>query len=288
MGDVLHWLGAGDPAIRWQVQRDLTDEPWTATRELVFQQGWGAELLSHRSADGTWPTGWYSPKWVSTFYSLQVLQQLGVPAPESVHALLDGGLHDGGIFTPWVAHHDDLCVTGMMLTMARVAAVDMPGAVDRLLDTQFPDGGWNCQLDDAHSSLHTTLSVLEGLASFEDREDVRAAADAGREFLLRHRLYRSHRTGEVIRPEFTRFSFPHYWFYDVLRALDYWRGHDWDDRLADALDLVHTKQRDGLWNLQNKHPGRTWFDMESPGTPSRWNTLRALRVLRWASSARPS
>ncbi len=282
MAEVLDWLLDGDLAIRWQVQRDLTDEPWQATRELVAHQGWGAQVLSHRSADGTWPTGWYSPKWVSTFYSLQVLQQLGVPAPESVHALLDAGLRKNGIFTPWSARHDDLCVTGMMLGMAQAAGVEMPGAIDRLLDTQFPDGGWNCQREDTHSSLHTTLSVLEGLAPFEARADVAAAAEAGREFLLQHRLYRSHRTGEVIRPAFTRFSFPCYWYYDVLRALDYWRGHPWDDRLADALDLVRSKQRDGRWNLQNKHPGRTWFDMETPGKPSRWNTLRALRVLRWA------
>lgn len=284
MAEVLDWLVEGDPAIRWQVQRDLVDEPWAATRAQVTTQGWGAQLLKHRSADGTWPTGWYSPKWVSTFYSLQVLQQLGVPAPESVRALLDFGLHDDGIFRPWQAGHDDLCVTGMMLGMAQTAGVGMPGAIDRLLSTQFPDGGWNCQLGDSHSSLHTTLSVLEGLAPFEERADVRAAADAGREFLLGHRLYRSHRTGDVIRPSFTLFSFPYYWFYDVLRALDYWRGHPWDDRLTDAIDLVRAKGRGGRWNLQGKHAGRTWFDMEKPGQPSRWNTLRAMRVLRWVGA----
>lgn len=281
MDEVVDWLLAGDPAIRWQVQRDLTGGAWQRTRDEVSSSGWGAELLSHRRADATWP-GWYSPKWVSTFYSLQVLQQLGVPAPESVHRLLDVGLHAEGIFTPWSAPHDDLCVTGMMLGMARTADVEMPGAIDRLLSTQSADGGWNCQRGDSHSSLHTTLSVLEGLAPFEDNELVRAAADEGRGFLLEHRLFRSHRTGEVIRPEFTRFSFPYYWFYDVLRALDYWRGHAFDDRLSEAVDLVRSKQRAGRWKLQNKHSGRTWFDMEKPGAPSRWNTLRALRVLRWA------
>lgn len=284
MAEVLDWLVEGDPAIRWQVQRDLVDEPWAATRAQVTTQGWGLQLLSHRSADGIWPTGWYSPKWVSTFYSLQVLQQLGVPAPESVRALLDFGLHDDGIFTPWSAHNDDLCVTGMMLGMAQTAGVVMPGAVDRLLSTQFPDGGWNCQRTASHSSMHTTLSVLEGLAPFEERADVRAAAESGREFLLGHRLYRSHRTGDVIRPSFTLFSFPHYWFYDVLRALDYWRGHPWDDRLTDAVDLVRAKGRGGRWKLQGRHSGRTWFDMEKPGQPSRWNTLRAMRVLRWVGA----
>ena len=281
MADPLPWLLDGDPAIGWQVQRDLLDEPWQQTRDLVAVQGWGAQLLGHRGPGGTWPTGWYSPKWVSTFYSLQVLQLLGVPAPESVSALLARGLEEEGIFRPWAASHDDLCVTAMMLTMSTEAGVGMPGALERLLTTQMPDGGWNCEPGERHSSMHTTLSVLEGLAPFEHRPEVASAAGAGREFLLRHRLYRSHRTGEVIRASFTRFSFPCYWFYDVLRALDYWRGHPWDDRLAEAVDLVRSKQRDGRWNLQNKHQGRTWFDMEQPGRPSRWNTLRALRVLRW-------
>jgi len=284
VADVLDWLLAGDPAVRWQVQRDLLDEPWEPTRALVATEGWGAQLLSHRGADGTWPTGWYSPKWVSTFYSLQVLQLLGIPAPESVHALLGFGLHDDGVFTPWSSRRDDICVTGMMLGMAQVAGVEMPGALGRLLSAQFPDGGWNCQLKDTHSSVHTTLNVLAGIAPFEADAQVATAAERGREFLLRHRLYRSCRTGEVIQPAFTRFSFPYYWFYDVLRALDYWRGHPWDDRLSEAVDLLRSKQHDGRWNLQNKRSGRTWFDMETPGEPSRWNTLRALRVLRWVDA----
>lgn len=281
MAEVLDWLLDADPAIRWQVKRDLLDEPWEETRAAVAKHGWGAQLLGHRGEDGTWPTGWYSPKWVSTFYSLQLLQVLGVPAAESVRALFDVGLHEGGDFRPWQVAHDDICVTGMMLGMARAAGVEMPGACDRLLSTQGADGGWNCQREDTHSSVHTTLNVLEGLVGFESDAEVAAAARAGREFLLTHHLYRSHRTGEVIRPEFTRFSFPYYWYYDVLRALDYWRGQPWDGRLADAVDLVRRRCVDGRWKLQNRHAGRTWFDMETVGAPSRWNTLRALRVLRW-------
>jgi hypothetical protein len=279
--DVLDWLMAGDPAIRWQVQRDLLDQPWERERARVAREGWGAQLLSHRQPDGSWATGWYSPKWTSTFYSLQVLQALGVPAPESVHVLLDRFLVDGH-FRPWHKPADDTCVTGMMLAMANEAGVPMPGAVDRLLEEQFPDGGWNCRGAARHYSLHTTISALEGLAALESDPAVREAAEAGREALLGRRLFRSRRTGEVIRPEFTRFSFPCYWHFDVLRALDYWRGYAFDDRLTDALDLVRGKARDGRWPLQNKHPGRTWFDMEQPGRPSRWNTLRALRVVKWA------
>ncbi len=162
----------------------------------------------------------------------------------------------------------------------------MPGTLERLVAEQMPDGGWNCQRQATHASFHTTMSALEALAPYEaTRADVAEAARAGREFLLTHRLFRSHRSGDVIRESFTRFSFPHYWFYDVLRALDYWRACDWDPRLDEALDLVNRKCRHGTWTLQGKHSGETWIDMERPGAPSRWNTLRALRVVTWADSA---
>ncbi len=286
MDEVLEWLLAGDPAIGWQVQRDLTDGDWQGTRLRVASEGWGSQILSHRRADGTWPTGWYSPKWTSTFYSLQVLQQLGVPAPESVRALLGQGLRPDGTFLPWSSGREDVCVRAMMLTMATGAAVAMPGAVERLLADQLPDGGWNCQRQATHASFHTTISTLEALAPFESTQsEVAHAAAAGREFLLAHRLFRSHRTGEVARESFTRFSFPHYWYYDVLRALEYWRAFAWDPRLDEAVGLVARKRRAGRWTLQGTHPGQTWVDMERAGAPSRWNTLRALRVLAWADRA---
>ena len=191
----------------------------------MAQEGWGAQLLSHRRDDGTWPPGWYSPKWTSTFYSLQVLQQLGVPAPESVHALLAKGVQPDVRFCLWSSGREDTCVRAMMLTMANGAGVPMPGTVERLLAEQMPDGGWNCRPQATHASFHTTLSTLEALAPFEtSRVDVAQAAGSGREFLLAHGLFRSHRTGEIVRESFTRFSFPHYWYYDVLRALDYWRA----------------------------------------------------------------
>lgn len=274
--DVTGWLLDGDPAIRWQVQRDLIGQPWKATRARVHHEGWGAQLLAHSRADGTWPDGWYSPKWTSTFYSTQLLQQLGDPAVESVQALLDEGLRDSGGFTLWPSQTYDVCVTAMMLTMANASGLPMPGAEDWLVAQQLPDGGWNCRRGDTHSSFHTTLSALEALGSHP-------ASEAGREFLLEHHLFRSHTTGGVARDTFTRFSFPTYWYYDVLRALDYWRAHPWDDRLRDGIELVQRRQRDGRWLLQNPHRGRTWFEMEQVGQPSRWITLRALRVLRSAA-----
>src|SRR5216683_1444287 len=155
----------------------------------------------------------------------------------------------------------------------------------------MPDGGWNCRRFDgaSHASVHTTISVLEGLRLYEEYRGraaraVQAAQRSGREFLLAHRLFRSHQTGEIIKPAFTRFSFPPRWHYDILRALDYFQAVDAprDDRLAEAIEIVHRgRGADGRWLLQNRYAGKTYFEMERLGAASRWNTLRALRVLKW-------
>jgi hypothetical protein len=159
-----------------------------------------------------------------------------------------------------------------------------------LLEQQMPDGGWNCQRpqDATHASVHTTISVLEGLRLYEHRghklSAVRAAQRSGREFLLVHRLFRSHRTGEIIKPIFIRFSFPPRWHYDILRALDYFQtvNAPRDPRLAEAIEIVCRSQlADGRWPLQNRYHGKTFFELERLGAPSRWNTLRTLRVLKW-------
>jgi hypothetical protein len=160
-----------------------------------------------------------------------------------------------------------------------------------LLGQQMPDGGWNCRSywGDTHSSFHTTILVLEGLLEYDRFEPhgvarVREAQARGREFLLNHRLFRSHRTGKTINPAWTRFSFPPRWHYDVLRGLDYFRaaGAPRDERLSDAIEVVRKRRKpDGRWMLQNRYPGKTFFELEKLGEPSRWNTLRALRVLRW-------
>jgi hypothetical protein len=191
-------------------------------------------------------------------------------------------------------NRSETCITGFVLALVtyfRVVSPRVEEMISYLLREQMPDGGWNClrYRGATHSSFHTTINVLEGLrlyseAKGERAQEAEAAEERAREFFLRHALYRSHRTGEVVKAEFSRFSFPPRWHHDVLRTLDYFRdsGAPHDPRLEDPIGLLFRKRRkDGRWPLQNRHPGRTFFEMEKPGQPSRWNTLRALRVLLW-------
>lgn len=312
----IRWLLAGDPAIRWQTLRDLVGAPDRAVereRRRVARHGWGARLLARQDSAGTWAGGLsgdgglYSPKWTSTTYTMLLLRDLGLPttdrrARKACALLLDQGLQrDGGIaYGDWArwTRRGETCITGMVLSILSHFEYDdrrVDGVTDHLLEQQMGDGGWNCrrQAGATHASVHTTISVLEGLRLYERRgravRAVRAAQRRGREFLLAHRLFRSHRTGAVIKPAFTRFAFPPRWHYDVLRALDYFQAvrAPRDRRLAEAVELVRRGRRaDGRWTLQHRYPGKTYFEMERPGGPSRWNTLRALRVLRWWEARR--
>jgi hypothetical protein len=305
---VVEWLLAGDPAIRWQALRDLAGSPERAIereRGKVAREGWGARLLERQDAPGTWATGLssdgglYSPKWISTTYTMLLLRDLGLPqrnrqARKACAHLLDRGLQrDGGINYGWRGQ-SETCITGMVLSILSYFEHDddrLEVVLDHLLERQMPDGGWNCRLPRGatHASVHTTISVLEGLRHYElnRRRRLRALRDAqrrGREFLLAHRLYRSHRTGEVINPVFTKFAFPPRWHYDVLRGLDYFQSVDapYDERLEDAIALVRdARDAEGRWPLQHVYKAKTYFEMERLGKPSRWNTLRAMRVLRW-------
>jgi hypothetical protein len=298
---IIQWLLQGDPAIRWQAQRDLlgaTEAVVQAERQQVSTTGWGAKLLSYQEPSGLWGGGLYSPKWISTTYTMLLLRRLGLDSGNSqahraCRLLLDEGFYaDGGINFFRSFKHSETCVTGMVLSIlayfddqdARVARL-----VEHLLDQQMPDGGWSCESykGATHSSFHTTVSVLEGLREYEKRQPDQLLTDSqdrAVEFLLIHRLFRSHRTGEVVDPRMTRFSFPPRWRYDVMRVLDYFqeRSIPPDPRMSDAIELIKKKRRpDGTWLLQNRHPGRTFFELEEVGQPSRWNTLRALRILRW-------
>jgi len=308
----MQWLLRGDPAIRWQTLRDLvgaTDGAVERERRKVGRHGWAARLLAKQDPTGTWAGGQssdgglYSPKWTSTTYTMLMLRDFGLPAnsrqaQKACKLLLDGGFQrdggiDYGVWAKWT-RRSETCVTGMALSILSYFEYKDPRVetiASHLLGRQMPDGGWNCRLVDGatHASVHTTISVLEGLRLYElqrgrDMPEVNAAQRRGREFLLVHRLFRSHRTGEIIKPQFIRFSFPPRWHYDILRALDYFQAVNapQDSRLADAIKIVRSSQRDdGRWPLQHSYKGKTYFELERVGAPSRWNTLRALRVLKW-------
>jgi len=302
----IRWLLEGDPAIRWQTLRDLANAPArtaAAERKRVAQTGWGARLLAEQSEDGRWgggskrDAGMYTPKWTSTTYTMLLLRDLGLSSTNSqaraaCKLLLDRGLQaDGGInYVPDA--RSETCITGMVLSILGHFELedDRVGNVETYLrNAQMSDGGWNCRRGSTHSSMNTTISVLEGLRIREvtgrgNTRALRLAQEKAREFLLVHGLFRSHRTGAIIKSEFMRFVFPPRWHYDVLRALDYFQSVDAprDERLAESIDLVNRRRGDdGRWTLDYAYPGKTHFTLERLREPSRWNTLRALRVLKW-------
>ena len=302
-GEIINWLLDSDPSIRWQVFAHLLDKPesiYQSERELVATAGWGKQLLDLQDENDMWANGLYSPKWTSTTYTLLLLKRIGLPpgnpaALKGCKLLIDKGFnHDDGINFWRSIDYGETCVTGIVLMLLSYFGYKderVHRLVNHLLERQMPDGGWNCQLPNGaiHSSVHTTLTVLEALLEYEraypkeKNESVKARLKA-HEFLFDHRLYKSHRTGKIIKAQFTRFAFPPRWYYDVLKAMDYFRDSQtpYNEAMDDSLALIIKKRnKDGTWNLQQKHPGRTFFEMEITGKPSRWNTLRALRVLKY-------
>ncbi len=300
---VVAWLLLGDPAIRWQVLQDLlglTGTKVAKEQARVEREGWGAQLLGFQNPHGGW-AGFYTPKWTSTTYTLLLLRALGLgrgnrAARIGTAVLLDQGLYPDNGINFWLPKRrsSETCVTGMVVGIAaRFAPADdrIENLVEYLLAEQMVDGGWNCRrrLGAKHSSLHTTICALEGLLEYEaaggkQTQATRRARELAHEFLFVHQLYRSHRTGKVIDDRMTRFSFPPHWHYDILRGLDYLAaaGAPRDSRASAAIELVGKRRaRNGRWLLDNTHKGRYYFAMEQPGEASRWNTLRALRVLRW-------
>jgi hypothetical protein len=306
MNDTIDWLMAGDPAIRWQTMRDLLGAPerdWKAEQQRTAEAGWGARLLALQEPNGGWGGGIYSPKWISATYTLLLLRSLGIPrecaaAQRGARLVLDEllGASCDAAFQRKLADCDR-CIVGMILQLAvyfgaddqRVAAI-----VDNLLGESMPDGGWNCRRHRRpyphHSSFNTTFNVLDGLREYIElaggvrREDVLAAERAALELVFQHRLYKSDKTGEVIHKNFTLLSFPPRWHYDLLRGLEYFAraGAPRDSRAQDAIDVLNQRRLDdGRWPVQHKYSGKVFFELETLGRPSRWNTLRALRVLRW-------
>jgi hypothetical protein len=306
---VLDWLLDSDPAIRWQVSRDLVDAPAEVVAEeraRVATEGWGARLLSLQGADGQWAGGACFPAegwrrgqegqpWTSTLPTLQLLCDFGVDASSDrvrrAVALVRDHCRWEHAGQPFFSGEVEPCINGRTVTLGTYFGQDVGGVVGRLLGEQFEDGGWNCEAENGsvRSSFATTINVLEGLLAHEratggSAESI-AARRRGEEYLLERKLFRRKSTGEVVKPAWLQFSFPTRWHYDVLRALEYFRsaGDAPDPRIDEAIDFLRSKrQPDGAWLLENTHPGKIHFALEDgDGWPSRWNTLRALRVLRW-------
>lgn len=300
--ELIAWLMEGDVAIQYQTSRDLLGIDNTYLRKQIVTQGWGARFLACRQPNGHWGRGFYQPKWTSTHYTLLDLKNLGIwphvpEIKETLQMIFENEKGaDGGINPHREIIFSDVCISGMALNYGAYFGVDekyLTSVVDYLLGEHMPDGGFNCQTSRSgatHSSVHTTLSVLEGINEYKKNEykyrldELETAELASREFLLMHRLFRSDKTGEIINPNFLKLCYPGRWYYDILKAMDYFQcaSVGYDERMQDAIDLLLKKRnRDGQWKLAANHPGQTHFEMEKAGKPSRWNTLRALRVLKW-------
>jgi hypothetical protein len=310
---VTHWLLDSDPSIRWQVMRDLTDAPANevaAERARIATEGWGARLLALQRGDGRWGGAAWNHGWDSTMHVLMLLRDLGLdPASDQARRAVslvrdrvkwqgcgpqecDGNAFFEGEIEP--------CINGQVGAVGAYFGQDIQGIVDRLLSEQLSDGGWNCEAPNGstRSSFNTTICVLEALLEHERAGGATPQATEarlrGQEYLLDRRLLRRRSTGEVIERDrkgdgvWTRFAFPTWWRYDVLRGLEYLRSADVkpDERVAEAIDLVASKRDDdGRWPLDTRYPGAMPVEVdEGEGRPSRWNTLRAIRVLDWYSA----
>jgi hypothetical protein len=305
---VIDWLLDSDPAIRWQVMSDLTGaspDEIAAERARVAREGWGARLLALEDANGLWDGGALFPAgyrggepgqpWSTTMHSLQTLQIFGLdPASEPARravALIAANARWEHAGQRYFDGEVEPCINGRTIETGAYYGVDVAPIVARIVDERLADGGWNCEVENGsvRSSFDTTINVLDGLLEFEratgGSDAAREARRTGEEYLLERNLFRRKSSGAVADPAYLDFAFPYYWHYDVLRALDYFRGAgaERDPRMAEAVEVVQAKQQpDGRWLLDRIHPGRVHFALDDGiGEPSRWNTLRALRVLDW-------
>jgi hypothetical protein len=299
--DVVDWLLDSDPAIRWQVLRDLTDAPEeaiAAERARVATEGWGAQLLARQTGDGKWGEVGYtryigSPDGQTT-HALILLRDMGLDpaspqARQAIARVRDHIRHYEGN-QPFFEGETEACINGRVLTAGAYFGEPKEAMLARLLAEQLEDGGWNCEAPPSvRSSFHSTICVLEGLLEYERAMGATPALTEararGEAYLLERHLLRSLSSGEVIDQTWTLFSFPPGYHYDVLRALDYLRAASVtpDEGIAEAIELVE-KSRDagGRWPMQSPHGDVLDFVMEAADQPSRWSTLRALRVLAWA------
>jgi hypothetical protein len=300
--DVVGWLLDSDPAIRWQVMRDLTGAPRevvAAERARVATEGWGARLLARQTPDGQWGEATYTA-YIDTpdgkaEGALMLLRNMGLDPASSQARLAVARVRDNIAFyeggQPFFTGEVEPCINGRVLALGAYFGEVSEALLERLLGEQLEDGGWNCAAPPSvRSSFHSTICVLEGLLEYERAEGASATVTGarlrGQEYLLERRMFRSVSSCQVIDPAWALFSYPNGYHYDVLRGLDYLRsaGLEPDDRMAEAIDLVEKNRgADGRWPLQNPHDDVLEFDLrEDADQPSRWNTLRALRVLDWA------
>lgn len=300
---IIDWLLKGDVAIQYQTWRDLLGVEKVDLQDLIAKEGWGQMFLSRRNSNGHWGLRFYQPKWISTHYTLLDLRHLNLSstneiAQDTIELVLQNSKSgDGGIrLGPSTSQHSDICVNGMFLNYAsyfKTSEEMLHSIVDSILNEIMPDGGFNCVTERAgakHSSFHTTISVLEGLTEFLKagftyrKAEILSAKINAVEFILKHRLYLSDHTGRIINKDFLKLTYPCRWKYDILRALDYFQyaGVEGDSRMISALDILRSKRnRDGTWQQPAAHAGQVHFTMEKAGEPGRWNTLRALRVLKY-------
>lgn len=297
----IDWLLEGDVSIQYQVHRDLLGKRLPTLQKRIEKEGWGAKFLSFQNSEGHWGQRFYQPKWISTNYTildlknLQISQDLKTIQAEIARVNIKHKGPDGGILPIGSIQVSDGCINGMFLNYAsyfHMREDDLKSVVDCILKEHMADGGYNCQSNRGgavHSSLHTTITILEGILEYSKNgydyriHDLLDTSEQSVEFILQHRLFKSDRTGEVIDKKMTMLSFPSRWKYDILRALDYFQsaGLKYDPRMKDAIDILLKKRlKNGRWKVQSKHPGKTHFEMEKTGGESRWNTLRALRVLK--------
>lgn len=312
------WLLDSDPAIRWQAMRDLTDAPpatIAAERSRVSREGLGAAILACQESDGAWRREG-APTWLTTLFTLLLLRSTGIdPADPAVQSALSRSetlLRWSNHANRWDLRSPDFggnpffegevepCINGGVLAFGAWFGHPNDNLARRLLSEQLDDGGWNCEAPKSiRSSFHTTICVLEGLLEYERAapasqlaSQIATARRRAEEYLLARRLFRRLSTGAVAHPDFLTLAFPPRYHYDILRALDYFRaaGASPDPRMGEAMQLIESRrQSDGRWLLDRSYDEALALTLrESPGEPSRWNTLRALRVLRWYNQDRPN
>jgi len=300
--EIINWLLQADVSIQYQTYRDLLSEDRKELQDRIEKEGWGKQFLDKRNDNGHWGLKFYQPKWTSTHYTLLDLKNLGIstnckPILETLEMILrENRAPDGGILPIGEMQKSDMCINGMSLNYFSYFNVDkskIESIVDIILSQQLPDGGFNCRLNRSgakHSSLHTTISVLEGILEYKKNNytyrlnELLKAEKESQDFILEHRLFKSDKTGEIIDKRFTNLPFPSRWRYDNLRALGCFQiaGVKYDKRMQDAIDILLQKRtKEGVWKLNANYPGQIHFKMEKAGQPSRWNTLRALRVLKY-------